>query len=101
MAFPKPRRLLLAVVLPFHPFVESGIFKRQPLERLPLSGSLLFEMAAEELWQKLLRPMGFRLKGFSRVPYLCKGDMWLGEGFESSRKGDCLLRSHREVTGLH
>ena len=51
------------MVLPFHPFVESGIFKRQPKELLPLK-EVVFEMAAEELWQKLLRPLGFRLKAF-------------------------------------
>ncbi|CAJ1398686.1 unnamed protein product [Effrenium voratum] len=67
-------RLLLAVVLPFKPFVEHGIFKLQPTERLSLDRSATWESAVEELWQ-LLQSLGFKLEALTRVPYLCKGDL--------------------------
>lgn len=69
-------RLLLAVVLPFRPFVESGIFKLQPSEQLHLNRSATWEAAVEEMWQKVLVPMGFKLEALARVPYLCKGDLF-------------------------
>lgn len=68
-------RLLIAVVLPFRPFVEHGIFRLAPEQKLPLSRDATFESAAEELWSKVLAPLGFHLEAFARVPYLCEGDL--------------------------
>ncbi|CAK9023281.1 unnamed protein product [Durusdinium trenchii] len=69
-------RLLLAVVLPFRPFVENGIFHLQPSEQLNLSRNAIFEYAMEEIWLSVLKPMGFHLQAVARVPYLCKGDLF-------------------------
>jgi len=69
-------RLLLAVVLPFRPFVEKGIYKLQPTEQLHLSRNATWELAVEEMWQKVLMPLGFKLEALARVPYLCQGDLF-------------------------
>jgi SAM-dependent methyltransferase len=72
--------LLLAVVLPFSAFVEVGTQKLPPSEILPMRGGLCaegasFEDAANVLLKNVLIPNGFKLRTFSRVPYLCRGDL--------------------------
>lgn len=71
---------LLAVVLPFSAFVEVGTQRRSPTEQLPMRGGLCaegasFEAAANLLLRNVLQPAGFKLRQFSRVPYLCRGDL--------------------------
>ncbi|KAG1690513.1 hypothetical protein DVH05_028017 [Phytophthora capsici] len=71
---------LLAVVLPFSAFVEQGTQRVAPAEKLPMRGGLCaegasFEIAASLLLRNVLLPAGFKLRHFSRVPYLCRGDM--------------------------
>jgi hypothetical protein len=77
---PKDGVLLLAVVLPFAAFVETGTRRVPPSEILPMSGGLCeenasFEEAATVLLEKVLLPAGFKLRSFSRLPYLCRGDL--------------------------
>ncbi len=71
---PGEGRLLLAVVLPFRPFVEDGTQRRTPAEALGLSPDASFEASLAALWQTVLQPLGFRLEAVSRVPYLSDGD---------------------------
>ena len=66
--------LLLAVVLPFAPFVERGPLKVAPRERLPVAARD-FEGALAQLVRGVLAPLGFQVKLVSRVPYICKGDV--------------------------
>ncbi|CAH0488636.1 unnamed protein product [Peronospora farinosa] len=71
---------LLAVVLPFSAFVEVGTQRIAPTEKLPMQGGLCadgasFEVAASLLLRNVLVPAGFKLRHFTRVPYLCRGDM--------------------------
>lgn len=66
--------LLVAVVLPFRPFVEEGTARRAPTEALGLPRDASFETSASMLWKALFEPEGFAVKRFSRVPYLCMGD---------------------------
>jgi SAM-dependent methyltransferase len=71
---------LLAVVLPFCPFVEDGAAQRRPSEKLPLRGGICqhgasFEEAVTHMIEDVLRPAGFRVCSVSRVPYLCQGDV--------------------------
>jgi hypothetical protein len=47
--------------VPSPPF-RSGIFKLQPSEQLHLNRSATWEAAVEEMWQKVLVPMGFKLE---------------------------------------
>eukprot|EP00927_Polykrikos_kofoidii_P036369 TRINITY_DN30708_c0_g1_i1.p1 TRINITY_DN30708_c0_g1~~TRINITY_DN30708_c0_g1_i1.p1 ORF type:complete len:335 (-),score=37.93 TRINITY_DN30708_c0_g1_i1:16-1020(-) len=71
---PASGRLLLAVVLPFRPFVERGNGKVAPAERLPLPRNGDWEESAALLWETVLRPAGFKLEAVARVPYICQGD---------------------------
>uniref|UniRef100_M4B8J7 Methyltransferase type 11 domain-containing protein n=1 Tax=Hyaloperonospora arabidopsidis (strain Emoy2) TaxID=559515 RepID=M4B8J7_HYAAE len=77
---PETGVFLLAVVLPFSAFVEVGTQRLAPAEKLSMQGGLCvenvaFEVAANLLWRNVLRPAGFKLRRFSRVPYLCRGDL--------------------------
>lgn len=84
----KPQgRLLLAVVLPFCPFVESGARKLPPTELLPLRGGLCpcsqppiasrryptFETCVSHMIEDVIVPAGYDVESVSRVPYLSKG----------------------------
>ena len=66
--------LLLALVLPYSPFVERGFLKVPPSEYLPIS-SRSWEEGMAKLWTEVLQPMGFELLALARVPYLCEGDL--------------------------
>ncbi|RLN95748.1 hypothetical protein BBJ28_00013406 [Nothophytophthora sp. Chile5] len=80
MLHPENGLFLLAVVLPFSAFVEDGTKRVAPTEKLPMRGGLCadgasFEIAASLLLRNVLLPAGFKLRQFSRVPYLCRGDL--------------------------
>ena len=80
MLDPENGLFLLAVVLPFSAFVEMGTQRIAPTEKLPMQGGLCadgasFEVAASLLLRNVLVPAGFKLCHFSRVPYLCRGDI--------------------------
>ena len=66
--------LILALVLPYDPFVEHGLLKLPPTEFLPIS-STTWEGGVTKLWTKVLRPIGFEPLALARVPYLCEGDI--------------------------
>lgn len=65
--------LVLALVLPYQPFVYDENRARPPNERLPISSSL-FEVAATELVQNALTPLGLSIVRTARAPYLSGGD---------------------------
>ncbi|KAL6055853.1 Methyltransferase-like protein 9 [Balamuthia mandrillaris] len=78
---PGSGRLLLAIVLPFHPFVEDGPSwsQKQPSEQL-LPSNLCnlrccfdWEATVEGLVKDVFAPMGLKLEKWARVPYLCCG----------------------------
>jgi len=83
----KGGRLLLAVVLPFCPFVERGAKKVSPKELLPLRGGLCpcslpplasrryprFETCVSHMIRDVFIPAGYDVESVSRVPYLSKG----------------------------
>ena len=66
--------LVLAVVIPFRPFVEDGKTHRPPRERLPLPTNGTWEDGASRLWREVLKPAGFTVKRLARTPYICEGD---------------------------
>eukprot|EP00300_Choanocystis_sp_HF-7_P022107 c21246_g1_i1.p1 GENE.c21246_g1_i1~~c21246_g1_i1.p1 ORF type:complete len:340 (+),score=60.84 c21246_g1_i1:56-1021(+) len=75
--------LLLALVLPWCPFVEDGTGQVAPIEQLnippgcPCKGNVRkmeFETSVQYFTMRVLEPCGFRVTCVSRVPYLCKGD---------------------------
>lgn len=65
--------LILALVLPYEPFVYEGAQSRDPTERLPLSGSD-WESSVAELCCRVIEPLGFEIAVLSRAPYLSGGD---------------------------
>ena len=71
---PGTGRLLVAVVLPFRPFVERDTGRFQPSQRLPLDRNASWESSVVSMWDLVLRPAGFELEAVSRVPYLSQGD---------------------------
>lgn len=68
-------KLLLAVVLPFEPFVENGSAQEEPEEFISLKGTT-WEQWVESLVKEVLIPCGYRVAAFTRVPYLCEGDLY-------------------------
>ena len=67
--------LLLALVLPYQPFVERGPSQAKPGEFLPLEETETWEEAVGVLWERSLKGLGFDLVAVSRLPYLCEGDL--------------------------
>jgi hypothetical protein len=61
-------RLLMAVVLPFCPFVEDGSGQRAPAERLAVTARR-WEDAVAQLVANVCVPCGYRLAALARVPY--------------------------------
>ncbi len=69
----KPGGLFLAaVVLPFSPYVEFSEDKR-PSQKLMIAGKG-FERQAENL-ADIMEERGFELLSWTRVPYMCEGDL--------------------------
>lgn len=65
--------LIIALVLPYRPFVYEGGQSRAPNERLPIRSSS-FEEAAGELIELALLSLGLAVVAISRCPYLSGGD---------------------------
>ena len=70
---PVSGRLLLALVLPFAPFVEEGARRRMPSEHIQLRGRTP-EENINELQRDILAPLGLEIVSLARTPYLCEGD---------------------------
>lgn len=65
--------ILIALVWPFRPYVESTADHR-PEEVLAIQGPSMEEQLTS-LVRLVLRPKGFRVLAWSKVPYLCEGDL--------------------------
>ncbi|XP_072024877.1 protein-L-histidine N-pros-methyltransferase-like isoform X2 [Amphiura filiformis] len=65
---------IISLVLPFKPFVESGALQNKPSEQLNIEGRS-WEHQAASFINNVLLPAGFTLQSFTRLPYLCEGDM--------------------------
>ncbi|XP_008191414.1 protein-L-histidine N-pros-methyltransferase isoform X3 [Tribolium castaneum] len=66
--------VLLAVVLPFSAYVEAGSRDHRPTELLPIVGSC-FEEQVKSVVDDVLTPAGYEVVSWTRVPYLCEGDL--------------------------
>lgn len=66
--------VLLALVLPFSPYVESGSADHKPQQLMPIKGRG-FEDQVTSFVANVLTPAGFEVVRWSRVPYLCEGDL--------------------------
>lgn len=69
---PNTGLFLVALVLPFKPYVES-VAGHKPSENMDIVGDT-FEEQVESGVQQIQR-LGFSLVSWSRVPYLCEGDL--------------------------
>jgi SAM-dependent methyltransferase len=63
---------LVALVLPFKPYVES-VASHKPSEKMNIVGETFEEQLASSVQQ--IQKLGFSLISWSRVPYLCEGDL--------------------------
>lgn len=67
-------RLVVALVLPFSPYVEVGVRgDHKPSEYLPVKGNGL-EGQIAGLIDRVFAPLGLRCLAWSKLPYLCEGD---------------------------
>lgn len=66
--------LILAMVLPFKPYVEVGRSDHVPSQALPIQG-LTFEEQVASVVEHVLQPAGYVVVSWSKVPYLCEGDL--------------------------
>lgn len=72
-------RLIVAIVLPFSPYVEVGERNdHKPSEYLPIKGNGL-EGQIASLIDRVFSPLGLKCLAWSKLPYLCEGD--LGQAF--------------------
>ncbi|OAD55265.1 Methyltransferase-like protein 9, partial [Eufriesea mexicana] len=68
-------RLVIALVLPFSPYVEVGERDdHKPSEYLPVKGNGL-EGQIASLVDRVFAPLGLRCLAWSKLPYLCEGDL--------------------------
>ncbi|MBN3277755.1 METL9 protein, partial [Polyodon spathula] len=72
---PSKGRLVLAAVLPFHPYVEIGGKWEQPSEFLVVQGKT-WEEQVTSMANGVFKEAGFAVEAFTRLPYLCEGDMY-------------------------
>lgn len=82
--------LVLALVLPFSPYVEYETTSHLPVEQLSLAG-YTFEEQVNSLVDDVLPSWGFQVETWSKVPYLCEGDLeqafyWLDDVIVVARK---------------
>jgi len=77
---PNAGLFVLAVVLPFRPFVElDDGARRAPVERLDVATpTSAWEYGVRDLYENVLKPSGFHIEAIARVPYICEGDHLAG-----------------------
>ncbi|RNF12767.1 DREV methyltransferase [Trypanosoma rangeli] len=73
-------RVLIAVVLPWCPFVEDGTRQRRPLETLQMEGGeccrgASFEDSLQRLVDNVFIPSGFKIERWCKLPYFCQGNL--------------------------
>lgn len=70
---PTNGRAVIGLVLPFKPYCEYND-NHQPNESIRINGRQPEEQI-NELISTVFQPLGFHLRKFTRLPYLCEGDM--------------------------
>ena len=64
--------LVVAFAYPFAPYVEMGT-STVPAEHLKITGSTFEDQA--QSFSEIMDSIGFEMISFSKLPYLCEGDM--------------------------
>ena len=70
---PETGLVVVAVVLPFKPYVEFDSDDHNPLQKLDIGGEGFEEQASSAA--RVFEAEGFEVLSWSRVPYLCEGDL--------------------------
>ncbi|XP_060717798.1 methyltransferase-like protein 9 isoform X1 [Tachysurus vachellii] len=71
---PGTGRLILAVVLPFQPYVEIRGSWVRPAEHIHVKGTT-WEEQVKNLSDGIFHSVGLEVEAVTRLPYLCEGDM--------------------------
>jgi len=71
---PGTGRIVIAVVLPFRPSVETGSRWVAPSQKLSVKGSSAHQHA-RSFAKDVFEPLGMKVEAMSRAPYLCEGDV--------------------------
>uniref|UniRef100_A0A3Q0T7L1 Methyltransferase 9, His-X-His N1-histidine n=1 Tax=Amphilophus citrinellus TaxID=61819 RepID=A0A3Q0T7L1_AMPCI len=71
---PGTGRLIVAVVIPFQPWLEIGGRWERPREYLQIQGKT-WEEQVNNLTNEVFRKVGFEVETLTRLPYLCEGDI--------------------------
>ncbi|KAM7542260.1 hypothetical protein Aperf_G00000015880 [Anoplocephala perfoliata] len=71
---PVSGRIVIALVLPLSQYVETTP-KNEPLEVMELGESREWEVQFDSFVANVLEPAGLELVRWTRVPYLCEGDL--------------------------
>lgn len=86
-------RVIIALVLPYQPYVEvGGSGNHEPEERMSIQGSSFDEQVGSFI-ADVLNPLGFQVDKWTRLPYLCEGDLnqayyWLSDAVFVARKAE-------------
>ena len=67
--------LLMAVVLPFASFLMKGPRQVKPTEKIEIN-ERKFEKSLETLADEILKPAGFDVIAWTRLPYFSEGDIF-------------------------
>lgn len=67
--------LIIALVLPYEPFVEHHFTQSSPSQQLPIDRNASWEVGVSSFWERVLAPLGYTPLAVSKVPYLCEGDL--------------------------
>eukprot|EP00794_Sanderia_malayensis_P019068 gene19068-20983_t len=67
--------LIVAIVLPYDPHVETGTKFVVPDAKLPVQGRTV-EQQIKSLVENVFQPAGFVVNKFTKLPYLCEGDLY-------------------------
>jgi len=67
--------VLLALVIPYYPYVESGREQLEPEEYMKIKNTN-FEIGVTSFIEKVLIPEGWNIINFARVPYISEGDIY-------------------------
>jgi hypothetical protein len=71
---PETGRIVVAVVLPFRPSVETGSTWAPPTEKLNVKGATAHQHC-KSFATDVFEPLGMKVEAISRAPYLCEGDI--------------------------
>jgi len=70
--------LILAVVFPFEPYVESGTETLEPEETIELGLRHLkrpsWEASVSAFYSRVLSPLGYEVRALAKLPYISEGD---------------------------